>query len=152
MSQDRHDAFTCGAHYLHRVSPSASQDALLAQLETALTTLGLAAGTDVMVVSCHGHSTVSGPLATFPPREIAGGAVGAVSTTAGYSVSGDVRLADLMKRAGFPAFDGSRCVYDPVLPGPKADGSQVYPTQVDQDHERYVCCERALSSRCKHGD
>jgi hypothetical protein len=74
------------------------QDALLGQLRAALSRLGLAATTDLLVVSDHGHSSVSGPLALFPLRGLADGGVTGLDT-AGYSVSGEVRTADLINRA-----------------------------------------------------
>lgn len=109
----------------------AAQDTLLGQLLDTVKMLGLDATTDVVVVSDHAHSNVSGPASLFPLRAVTNNDVGAVDANAGYSVSGDVRLADLLTRAGFQAFDGSGCAYVPVLSGLKADGSQVYPTQTD---------------------
>jgi hypothetical protein len=82
--------------------------------------------TNIMVVSDHGHSSVSGPLATYPLRAITGtslpngplvngstsgvtnASIGATSST-GYSFSGDVRSADLLWYRGFKAYDGSGC-------------------------------------------
>jgi len=112
------------------------QDALLGKLETKLTELGLSASTDLIVVSDHGHSTVSGDQATFPLRALNGepdghGEVGA-PTAHGYSVSGELRSADLLTRAGFKhVYDGSGCLLDPVLSGIRKDGSLVYPPQTD---------------------
>ncbi|HEY1584625.1 MAG TPA: phosphodiesterase, partial [Polyangia bacterium] len=75
---------------------------------------------------------VSGALALFPLRAIASGAVGAVDSAAGWSVSGDVRLADLLERAGFTNIaDGNPCMLVPVMSGTKTDGSPVYATQTD---------------------
>jgi predicted AlkP superfamily pyrophosphatase or phosphodiesterase len=110
-----------------------AQDELLGQLQARLRDLRLASTTDVIVVSDHGHSTVAGPAALFPLRAIAGGEVSGVDAASGWSVSGDVRLADLLTRAGFDAYDGSGCAYSPVISGIKADGSPVYPTQTDVD-------------------
>jgi arylsulfatase A-like enzyme len=107
-----------------------AQDALLGQLQATLADLGLASTTDIVVVSDHGHSSVSGPASLFPLRAVTAGAAGA-KDPGGYSVSGDVRLADLMTRAGFIAFDGNGCTFDPVLSGIKDDGSQVYATRQD---------------------
>ena len=109
-----------------------SQDALLGQLQTKLADLGLTASTDLIIVSDHAHSSVSGPFELFPLRAVAGGAVGAVDAN-GYSVSGDVRMADLLTKAGFVAYDGSGCVYDPTISGIRADGSPLIPTSVDTD-------------------
>ena len=43
-----------------------SQDSRLGELMTALRDNGLASTTNIVVVSDHGHSTVSGPVSTFP--------------------------------------------------------------------------------------
>jgi predicted AlkP superfamily pyrophosphatase or phosphodiesterase len=114
------------------------QDMLLGKLLDKVNQLGLAHSTDVVVASDHGHTTVAGDAEVFPLRALTGapdgtGAVGAVDSH-GYSVSGDIRTADWLSRAGFThVYDGNGCVYDPVLSGIKADGTQVYPTQVDSD-------------------
>ena len=117
-------------------------DELLGAMLDKVASLGWSGSTDVVVVSDHGHSTVSGPLATFPLRTIGhaigagrtagdGGTVGARDAT-GYSVSGDVRLADLLTRVGgFSAFDGLGCLRDPVLSGITADGGALYPARTD---------------------
>lgn len=116
----------------------ASQDKMLGLLMAQVKALGLQDRTDIIVVSDHGHTTVAGDPAYFPLRGLTGaadgtGAVGAVDPS-GYSVSGDTRTADLLARAGFAhVYDGSGCSYDPVLGGIKADGSKVYPDQVDAD-------------------
>jgi arylsulfatase A-like enzyme len=104
------------------------QDALLGQLRSALTDLGLSATTDVLVVSDHGHSSVSGPLALFPLRGLSDGGVTGLDA-AGYSVSGEVRTADLINRAnlGLQAFDAAGCLSAPVLSGITATGATVYP-------------------------
>ena len=105
-----------------------SQDRLLGQLRDALERLGLSGTTDVLVVSDHAHSTVSGPLDLFPLRGLADGGVTGEDPK-GYAVSGEVRLADLINRAGLGvhAFDGLGCVYSPVLSGITASGARVYP-------------------------
>ncbi|GAA0724765.1 alkaline phosphatase family protein [Dokdonella soli] len=110
-----------------------AQDARLGELRDRLRTLGLAASTDLIVVSDHGHSSVSGPLALFPPRAISGGAPGHIDREGGYSVSGEVRLADLIRRAdiGLDAYDDKGCMLSPSLSGIRIDGTRVYPTQVD---------------------
>lgn len=107
------------------------QDILLGQLQSKLKALGLDKTTNVIVMSDHGHSSVSGPSALFPLRSIKAGTPGQVDRDNGYSVSGDVRLADLFTRAGFTAYDGSGCILSPTLSGIKADGTAVYPTQND---------------------
>ena len=109
-----------------------NQDFLLGKLQAGLKAQGWDKTTDLVVVSDHGHSSVSGPLATFPLRAITAGAVGAVDSN-GWSVSGDVRLADLLSRVGggtptFPnVFDGNGCMYVPAMSGVKSDGGPVYP-------------------------
>lgn len=113
-----------------------SQDAMLGKLIDKINQLGIKDRTNIIVVSDHGHSTVAGDPAYFPLRGLTGapdgtGAVGAVDAS-GYSVSGDVRTADLLTRAGIAhVYDGSGCSYDPVQSGIKSDGSKVYPDQVD---------------------
>ncbi len=104
------------------------QDFLLGQLQAALKQKGWDKTTDIIVVSDHGHSNVSGPLSLFPLRAIAAGAVGAADAN-GWSASGDVRLADLLTKAGIAnVFDGNGCMYVPAMSGMKVDGSFVYPT------------------------
>ena len=114
------------------------QDALLGKLQAKLRELGLQSSTDLIVVSDHGHSTVAGDPALFPLRALTGepdghGAVGALDPR-GYSVSGEIRSADVLARAGFKhVFDGGTCLLDPVLSGIRKDGSLVYPTRADVD-------------------
>lgn len=104
-----------------------SQDARLGELMAALKAQGLDTTTNVVVVSDHAHSTVSGPLSLYPLRGITpsptapGGAAvnGATSGTSaaslgavdagGYSFSGDVRTADLLTYRGIRAYDGNGC-------------------------------------------
>jgi arylsulfatase A-like enzyme len=109
-----------------------STDAMLGQLRARLKQLGEEATTDIIVVSDHGHSNVAGSSKLFPLRAIQDGAVGGVDPN-GYSVSGLVRLAELMHRAGFTAYDGIGCTYLPVALGIKADGAPVYPVETDLD-------------------
>jgi hypothetical protein len=91
------------------------------------------------VVSDHGHSLVAGDPAFFPLRAIGDGPDGGAGVMGGvepngYAVSGDVRTADLLARAGFAhVYDGVGCTNDPVLSGLKPDGTQLYPTQTDGD-------------------
>ncbi|MGZ5265964.1 MAG: alkaline phosphatase family protein [Caldimonas sp.] len=118
----------------------ASQDARLGELQAALKANGLDASTNLIVVSDHGHSNVSGPTRLFPLRAIAAStsvtagvtnaSLGAPDPVAGFSVSGDVRSADLLTYAGFKAFDGNGCSTTPMA-GIKADGSVVYAVGVD---------------------
>jgi arylsulfatase A-like enzyme len=107
-------------------------DAMLGQLRARLRALGEEATTDIIVVSDHGHSNVAGSSKLFPLRAVSDGAVGDVDPQ-GYSVSGLVRLAELMHRAGFTVFDGIGCTYLPVALGIKADGTPVYPVEIDAD-------------------
>ena len=110
-----------------------SSDALLGRIRSKLQELGLAASTDVIVLSDHGHSNVSGAESAFPLRAVRDGQSLDVDAGGGHSVSGLVRIADLLRRAGFDAYDGYGCTYQPVATGIKADGSPVYPTLTDQD-------------------
>lgn len=114
----------------------ANQDRLLGQLLAKLGELEQLDATDLIVVSDHGHSTVAGDPKLFPPRALIGepdghGEVGA-PVADGYPVSGEIRSADLLYRAGFRhVYDGGGCVLDPVLSGIRRDGSLVYPTRRD---------------------
>jgi predicted AlkP superfamily pyrophosphatase or phosphodiesterase len=106
-----------------------AQDELLGKLQDKLAELHMDADTDLIVVSDHGHSNVSGPLDLFPPRIVANGKMGQIDREHGYSVSGNIRLAHAMSMAGIRAYDGAGCLYDPVMSGVKADGSQLHPNQ-----------------------
>ncbi len=118
----------------------ASQDARLGELQAALKANGLDQSTNIIVVSDHGHSNVSGPTRFFPLRAITAStsvtgsttnaSLGAPDPINGFSVSGDVRSADLLTFAGFKAFDGGGCSTTPMA-GIKADGSAVYAVGVD---------------------
>jgi arylsulfatase A-like enzyme len=110
-----------------------ANDALLGRIRGKLDELGLAASTDLILVSDHGHSNVSGATNVFPLRAVRDGQAGDVDPSSGHSVSGLVRIADLLRRAGFDAYDGMGCTYQPVASGIKADGTPVYPTLTDQD-------------------
>lgn len=110
-----------------------AQDELLGQLEARLRQLGMTQDTDIIVVSDHGHSNVAGPRDLFPLRQINDGRVAGIDNDWGYSVSGGIRLADQLSRAGFTAFDGNGCLYVPVLSGLRADGSPLQPTRYDDD-------------------
>lgn len=111
-------------------------DQLLGQLLTTLHEHNLDSKTDIIVVSDHAHSTVSGPTDEFPLRAIKEGQVDEISAD-GYSVSGDVRSAELLTQAGFHAYDGVGCTYDPVLSGITSDKKALYPVQVD--HTGKIC-------------
>jgi len=125
-----------------------SQDARLGELIAGLRASGMDGTTNVIVVSDHGHSSVSGPLALYPLRAITPSttlpsgapvngstsgtttaALGAPSAT-GYSFSGDVRSADLLTYRGFQAYDGSGCSTDSMY-GLSAAGVPTVPVQVD---------------------
>ena len=110
-----------------------AQDALLGQLEDKLKALGMDQSTDIVVVSDHAHSNIAGPRDLFPLRQINDGRVTTIDNEWGYSVSGGVRLADELTRGGFTAFDGTGCIYAPVMSGIKTDGSQLHPTRFDDD-------------------
>ena len=75
--------------------------------------------TDLIVVSDHGHSNVSGPPDQFPLRKVENGKMGGIDREHGYSVSGNIRLAHEMSMAGIRAYDGAGCMFDPVMSGIK---------------------------------
>ena len=104
-----------------------AQDELLGKLEDKLAELGLDRDTDLIVVSDHAHSNVSGPLDLFPPRKVENGKMGQIDREHGYSVSGDIRLAHELSMAGIRAYDGESCAWDPVMSGIRADGSALHP-------------------------
>lgn len=117
-----------------------SQDARLGELIAALRANGMDSSTNIVVVSDHGHSSVSGPVSTFPLRAIAasstvpaggvsGAAIGAADPN-GFSFSGDVRSADLLTYRGFAAYDGAGCSTSAMY-GLTAAGKPVIPVNVD---------------------
>jgi arylsulfatase A-like enzyme len=118
----------------------ASQDARLGELQASLKAAGIDKTTNIIVVSDHGHSNVSGPISLFPLHAInastsvtagvSNATLGAVDQTNGFSTSGDVRSADLLTYAGYKAFDGAGCSTTP-MGGIKVDGSNVYTVQTD---------------------
>lgn len=120
-----------GSPEFHRALQA--QDELLGRLEAKLRELGMADDTDLVVVSDHGHSNVAGPADLFPLRTINDGRVGGLDPEWGYSVSGSLRMADDLSRAGFHAYDGQGCIYAPVMSGIRADGTQLHPTRYDDD-------------------
>lgn len=109
-----------------------AQDQLLGELEARLKQLHEWQNTDLIIVSDHGHSNVSGPLQEFPLRDIQNAQVTTIDGQHGLSVSGDFRPADLLTRAGFHAYDGTGCEYDPVLTGEMASGNKTYQTHYDK--------------------
>ncbi|HXJ84520.1 MAG TPA: alkaline phosphatase family protein [Candidatus Methylomirabilis sp.] len=125
-----------------------SQDARLAELIAALRANGMESTTNVIVVSDHGHSSVSGPPALYPLRAITpsptpprgplvngstsgttAAEIGPVSAS-GYSFSGGVRSADLLTYRGFNAYDGTGCATDPMF-GLSATGVPTVPVRLD---------------------
>ena len=125
-----------------------SQDARLGELLASLRANGMDSSTNVIVVSDHGHSTVSGPLNLYPLRAIVpsasapkgplvngatsganAAALGAVNAN-GYSFSGDVRSADLLTFRGFAAYDGAGCTTSAMY-GIDAAGKPTVPVAVD---------------------
>jgi arylsulfatase A-like enzyme len=102
-----------------------ANDALLGDVLARLEALGLKSVTNIMVVSDHGHSHISGPLDQFPLRAIHDGVLGAIDPN-GFSVSGEVRTVDLLRRAGLLAYDGMREQCNPIMSGIGADGQSIY--------------------------
>jgi arylsulfatase A-like enzyme len=126
-----------------------SQDARLGELMAGLRATGMDSSTNIIVVSDHGHSTVSGPLALYPLRGINKSAllpngpmingttsgsstatIGGVAVSGGYSFSGDVRSADLLTYRGFKAYDGSGCSTSAMY-GLSASGVATIPVKMD---------------------
>ncbi len=125
-----------------------SQDARLGELMAALKAQGLDTSTNIVVVSDHAHSSVSGPLGLYPLRAIAASGTapngatinGATSGTSaatlggvsgsGYSFSGDVRSADLLTYRGFKAYDGTGCSTSAMY-GLSASGTPTVPVRAD---------------------
>jgi arylsulfatase A-like enzyme len=110
-----------------------NQDELLGNLINTLKKNNTWNKTNLIVVSDHGHSNVSGSTKQFPLRNINknGEDISDIDNINGFSVSGYYRPADLLNRAGFKAFDGNGCQYNPILSGILADKTQVYPTKID---------------------
>lgn len=126
-----------------------SQDARLGELIASLKANNMYESTNIVVVSDHGHSTVSGPLSKYPLRTINASAtppsgnkvngatsgsslasIGAIDNNNGYSFSGDVRVADLLTYRGFKAYDGSGCSTSAMY-GLQADGTPTIPVNID---------------------
>lgn len=112
-----------------------SQDARLGELLAALKAQGLDQTTNVVIVSDHGHSTVSGPTSLYPLRAINPAGNGAAATlggisNSGFSFSGDVRTADLLTYRRIAAFDGSGCTTSAMY-GLRADGTPTVPVRSD---------------------
>ena len=121
-----------------------SQDARLGELREALNQQHLSFNTNLIVVSDHGHSSVSGPTNLFPLRAIepstqidsgvSNAKLGKPDFLNGYSFSGDVRSADLLTYGGFKAYDGLGCLTSSMA-GIKSDMSTVYTVKVDATGE-----------------
>ena len=121
-----------------------SQDARLGELREALNQQHLAPYTNIIVVSDHGQSNVSGATSLFPLRaiepasQVQGGVsdakLGKPDFVNGYSFSGDVRSADFLTYAGFKAYDGLGCLTSSMA-GIKGDLSTVYTAKVDTTGE-----------------
>ncbi len=110
-----------------------AQDDRLGDLLAALKKNGLDRSTNIIVVSDHAHSNVSGPTALYPLRAISGGTLGAVDPVNGFSTSGDVRSAELLTRAGFThVYDGAGCQTSGMA-GITADGKNLLPVLTDKD-------------------
>ncbi len=126
-----------------------SQDARLGELITALRANSLDSTTNIIVVSDHGHSSVSGPFSLYPLRNVTAAtaapngkpvngatsgtdnaAIGTVASTGGYSFSGDVRSADLLTYRGLKAYDGTGCSTDPQY-GLDTNGVPTVPVKLD---------------------
>ncbi len=120
----------------------AANDRLLGELLDRLGSTGLAATTDVIVMSDHGHSSVAGSPLWFPPRALSNGAPGGIDETAGWSVSGEVRMAELLRRADptLEVYDDRACLLAPSLSGIRRDGTAVAPLQTDDSG---ATCKRA---------
>jgi len=131
-----------------------SQDKRLGELIAGLHANGMDSTTNIIVVSDHGHSSVSGPLSLYPLRAItpslttptyasitANGvdtaAIGSVSTS-GYSFSGDVRSADLLTYRGFSAYDGNGCSTSAMY-GLQTDGTPQTYLKLRKDTTGSVC-------------
>ncbi len=125
-----------------------SQDQRLGELIRALKANDLYASTNLVILSDHGHTSVSGPLSLYPLRAITPSsktpastpvngatsgtdmaAIGSISDT-GYSFSGDVRSADLLTYRGFKAYDGSGCRTSAMY-GLQANGRPTTPVKID---------------------
>lgn len=117
-----------------------SNDKILGNLIAELKEHELYAKTDIIIVSDHAHSNVSGPLNQFPLRKIKNDQPGEVDAN-GYSVSGSIRAADLLTQAGFHAYDGGGCAYDFILSGIKRDGTLLHPAQTDESGK--ICGKNA---------
>jgi arylsulfatase A-like enzyme len=114
------------------------QDQLLGQLLAALARLGRRESTDLLITSDHGHSSVGSSPRLFPLRALGGAADGhgeaGEIAQPGYVVSGDIRSAEWLLRAGFAhVYDGSGCIFDPVLGGIDRRGRRIHESHDDPE-------------------
>ncbi|MBP9722769.1 MAG: alkaline phosphatase family protein [Gammaproteobacteria bacterium] len=109
-----------------------NQDQLLGSLLFSLNKMGFASNTNVIIASDHGYSNVSGDYNIFPLREINSGKINEISKN-GSSTSGYIRVADLLTKAGFTAYDGEGCIYNPSMGGILSDRSLVNKIEIDND-------------------
>ena len=139
-----------------------SMDARLGELRAALIEQNLVNDTNIVVVSDHGHSTVSGPTTLFPLRAITPGTqlsngvsdakLGKPDFLNGFSFSGDVRSADLLTYGGFKAYDGQGCLTS-AMAGILGDLSTVYTAKIDltgelcgEPNTKYMSISSTLST------
>lgn len=108
-----------------------NQDDILGRLLYKIKDLGLLNNINLIIVSDHGHSNVAGDLDLFPLRNINNSKVSRTDIN-GFSTSGNVRLAELLTKAGFKAFDGIGCTYNPILSGVLADGNIINKVNIDK--------------------
>lgn len=107
------------------------QDEQLGILLKKLEMLDIGNEVNLLVLSDHGHSNVSGDLNSYPLRAIKNGNISSIDSK-GYSVSGNIRVAEVLSKAGFNAYDGKGCKYDPVLDGIYSDNTLNHAINVDK--------------------
>jgi len=107
-----------------------ANDRMLNNLLLKLKALNMLSNTDILIVSDHGHSTIAASPKDFPLRKTSKTRYTSISAI-GSSVSGEIRTADLLTKAGFHAYDGQGCRYNPVMSGVKVDGEPLYPSSID---------------------
>lgn len=107
-----------------------ANDQMLNNLLEKLKSLNILSNTDILIVSDHAHSTIAAPSDEFPLRKTGKTRYSSISAI-GSSVSGEIRTADLLTKAGFHAYDGQGCRYNPIMSGIKIDGESLYPTLTD---------------------
>ena len=108
-----------------------NQDQLLGSLIFSLGKMNLLKTTNIIVASDHSMSSVSGDLTIFPLRAISNGAIGEINNS-GFSTSGSIRVAALLNKAGFNAYDGKGCVYNPGMSGILEDRTLVEKINIDK--------------------